>query len=167
MSNLYHVRFAVNSEPTSARFEFEENAKAFADKMSFTGTKATVYDEFADREENPVYVAEAQSLPNGLYLLADTPPTLHPLSVEDGSGDHNLLHETLGEMSNPIDVEAIHAASVLDVEGEAVVSIKGTEGVNVRIGVPEDKVDPLRHTVDETRYVYDPDAGEDDDHLVG
>lgn len=114
MADLYHVRFAVNSEPTSARFEFEENAKAFADRLSFTGITAKVTDEFADRGENPVYVAEPQSLPNGVYLIADTPPTAHALAVEDGSGDRGLLRECLQEQEAIIEMKCPYC----DGEGE-------------------------------------------------
>jgi len=33
----------------------------------------------------------------GVYLMADTPLTAHPLALADGSGDKNLLAETLAE----------------------------------------------------------------------
>jgi len=33
----------------------------------------------------------------GLYLMADTPLTTHPLALEDGSGDNNLLAEAIAE----------------------------------------------------------------------
>ena len=36
-------------------------------------------------------------MPNGLYLIADTPRKAHPLAVEDGSGDRALLREALEE----------------------------------------------------------------------
>lgn len=166
MADLYTVRFAVNSEPSDARFEFMENAKAFADRLAFAGTAATVTDEFADRDENPVYEAEPDPLPNGVYQIADTPPQAAPLAVEDGSGDHGILLEALAEQEVPVDVEAVQTASVLDVEGEAVVAIKGTEGVTVRIGVPEDMVEPFKHTVREAGFVYGDDA-EPDDALIG
>lgn len=42
--------------------------------------------------------------PRGLYLLADTPLTAHPLAVEDGSGDRNLLAEVLAEHGIDADV---------------------------------------------------------------
>lgn len=40
-------------------------------------------------ENEPVY--------NGLYLIADTPKTLHPLVTEKGTGDIQLLKECLVE----------------------------------------------------------------------
>ena len=166
MADLYTVRFAVNSEPSDARFEFEENATRFADRLAFAGIKASVYDEFTEREANPVYVAEPDPLPNGVYLIADTPPKAHPLATEAGDGDHGLLMECLAEHDVPVDVDDVNAASVLDVEGEAVVAIKGKNGVTVRVGVSEDMVEPFRHTVDEAAYVYGDDPGPDD-HLIG
>lgn len=33
----------------------------------------------------------------GLYLIADTPLTAHPLALEDGSGDKQLLAETIAD----------------------------------------------------------------------
>lgn len=33
----------------------------------------------------------------GIYLMADTPLTAHPLALEDGSGDKQLLAEAIGE----------------------------------------------------------------------
>lgn len=33
----------------------------------------------------------------GVYLMADTPLTAHPLALEDGSGDKGLLAEVLSE----------------------------------------------------------------------
>ena len=33
----------------------------------------------------------------GLYLMADTPLTAHPVAVEDGSGDKGLLAECIAE----------------------------------------------------------------------
>jgi len=35
--------------------------------------------------------------PNGLYLVADTPPTAYALDVEDGTGDTALLADVLDE----------------------------------------------------------------------
>jgi hypothetical protein len=99
MADLYNVVFAVDSEPTHARFEFESNAKRFAEALAFAGIGAKVVDGFADRgsDDKVVYQADARPLPNGLYLIADTPPTAHPLAVEDGSGDRELLREALAE----------------------------------------------------------------------
>ena len=165
MADLYTVRFAVNSEPTDARFEFEENARKFADRLAFAGIKATVCDEFTDRDENPVYVAEPDPLPNGVYLIADTPKTATPLAVEGGSGDRGLLREALAEHGVTVDVDDITAGSVLDVDGEAVVAIKGTNGVTARVGVPQGMVDPFRHTVAEAGYVYGDTPHTDD--LIG
>lgn len=38
-----------------------------------------------------------QGMQNGIYLVGDTPKTLHPLALEDGSGDGQLLEEALEE----------------------------------------------------------------------
>lgn len=38
-----------------------------------------------------------EGTPRGIYLVADTPTTLTPLAVEDGSGDHALLREAIEE----------------------------------------------------------------------
>lgn len=62
------------------------------------------------------------------------------------------------------DVGDIHAASVLDEGGEAVVVVKGTDG-SVRIHVPEDMVEPFRLTIDETGRVYVDEPT--DDTLIG
>lgn len=41
----------------------------------------------------------------GVYLMADTPLTAHPLALEDGSGDKNLLAEVLAEQLSDEDVD--------------------------------------------------------------
>jgi hypothetical protein len=122
---------------------------------------------FTDKSyAEPMYEADPEPMPNGVYLIADTPKTATPLATEAGDGDHGLLHEALVEHDVPVDVEGIQAASVLDVEGEAVVAIKGTDGVTVRVGVPEDMVEPFKHTVREAGFVYGDDP-EPDDALIG
>lgn len=108
---------------------------------------------------------DTESLPRGVYLLADTPTSATPLATEAGDGDRELLREALVEHDVTVDVGDVNAASVLDVDGEAVVAIKGTNGVTARVGVPEGMVDPFRHTVDEAAYVYD--DGPHDDALIG
>jgi len=50
-----------------------------------------------DPEEDGVVYITAGGLPNGIYLMADTPPTAHPLAVEGGEGDRALLREALSE----------------------------------------------------------------------
>ena len=101
MADLYTVMFKIGNEPSSARFEIEVHAKHFADRLAFGGIKAEIHDEF--NREGPLYTAEPESLPNGVYLIADTPPTATPLAVEDGSGDRNLLREALSEQGITID----------------------------------------------------------------
>lgn len=63
-----------------------------------------------------------------------------------------------------VDIGDLHAASVLEVDGEAVLAIKGTDGA-VRLHVPEDMVTPFQDTVDEVESFYS--NGETDDLLIG
>lgn len=170
MSDLYTVYFSVAGEPTDARFEFKETATAFADRLAFAGMSAAVVDEFADGEtweERTVYETDPEPLPNGLYLIADTPPQATPLAVEDGSGDRNLLNETLAEADVAPTIDGVHTASVIerDDDPRAEVAIKGRNGLAVRIGVPENTVDPFLDTVREAKYVYGDD--EPGDALIG
>ena len=43
----------------------------------------------------------------GVYLMADTPPTAHPLAIEDGSGDKQLLAETVAEQLTDAEVDTL------------------------------------------------------------
>lgn len=42
-------------------------------------------------------MSDDEPLHRGLYLLADTPATLHPVLTEDGAGDQGILTEMLAE----------------------------------------------------------------------
>lgn len=53
MARIFTVHFNFNGEGTKVRFEFEDNAKAFADRLAFAGIDATVTDE----DRNEVYEA--------------------------------------------------------------------------------------------------------------
>lgn len=109
---------------------------------------------------------EDEAVSRGVYLLADTPTSATPLATESGDGDHELLHEALVDHKVPVDVDEIRTSTVLDAEGEAVVAIKGKNGVMVRVGVPKDMVGPFVHTVEECRYVYDDEPHEPPHDLV-
>lgn len=43
----------------------------------------------------------------GVYLMADTPLTAHPLALEDGSGDKQLLAEAIGEQLDQDDLDTL------------------------------------------------------------
>lgn len=43
----------------------------------------------------------------GVYLMADTPLTAHPLAVEDGSGDKQLLAEVIAEELTDDEVDSL------------------------------------------------------------
>lgn len=60
-------------------------------------------------------------------------------------------------------VGRLHAATVLDRNGTAVLAIRGTRGT-LAVDVPEDMTDPLATTVAELQAVYD---GDTDGTLVG
>ena len=40
---------------------------------------------------------DTEATERGIYLVADSPTTLHPLAVEGGGGDKKLLAETIAE----------------------------------------------------------------------
>ena len=42
-------------------------------------------------------MVDAEPTERGIYLVADTPSTLHPLAVEGGGGDKKLLAEAITE----------------------------------------------------------------------
>jgi hypothetical protein len=42
-------------------------------------------------------MTDTEPTERGIYLAADTPLTLHPLAVEGGGGDKNLLAEAITE----------------------------------------------------------------------
>lgn len=59
----------------------------------------------------------------------------------------------------------LHAASIVEVDGRAILGIKGTDG-DVNVEIPADKAQALLETVGEVNYVY----GDDDppeDALIG
>jgi len=58
---------------------------------------AAVDEAKGDDEGDGVLYLSAGPLPNGIYLIADTPRTATPLAVEDGSGDEALLREAIDE----------------------------------------------------------------------
>lgn len=60
----------------------------------------------------------------------------------------------------------LHAASVLDDDGTAVLVIAGTDGT-ATIEVPEDMTRPFEDTAQELALVYDDEAREETDHLIG
>ena len=43
----------------------------------------------------------------GIYLAGDTPLTLHPLAVEGGGGDKNLLAEAITEQLDADETDAL------------------------------------------------------------
>lgn len=66
-------------------------------------------------------------------------------------------------MSDDGDLGEIHAATVFDNGGEAILVIRGTHGA-LSVAVPEDMTEPLADTVAELQRVYD---GDTDGTLVG
>lgn len=62
------------------------------------------------------------------------------------------------------DIGTLSVASSRYERGEAVLVLKGTDGVT-QIHVPEETIDPLRETVEELEYVYDPENAPGD-HLI-
>lgn len=63
-----------------------------------------------DTEDDAVVFCATEPLANGVYLIADTPRTAHPLAVEgvDGTeGDVDLLREVLAEDTDVVTVEAM------------------------------------------------------------
>lgn len=83
--------------------------------------------------------------------LQDLPPHLQP---DDG---------TMVTDGGSSDIGNLHAATVLEVDGQAVLAIKGTDG-SAQFAVPEGMVTPLEDTVDEVGRVY---TGETDGTLIG
>lgn len=67
--------------------------------------------------------------PNGVYLIADTPRTAMPLAVEDGSGDRDLLRETLSEIGAVED--AVGDVHVVTADRADVKTVTDTEGLAV------------------------------------
>ena len=78
---------------------------------------------------------------------------------EEAVADENLRTD-----GGTHDIGDVHAASVLEHDGQAVLAIEGTDGA-VRITVPESMVEPLQDTAHELGFVYD--AGEHDEALIG
>lgn len=52
---------------------------------------------------------ETEQMPmrRGVYLVADTPLSLHALAVEGGGGDKGLLAEAVGEMLSDDEVDEL------------------------------------------------------------
>lgn len=65
--------------------------------------------------------------PNGVYLIADNPRAAMPLAVEDGSGDRELLRETLSEMGAVED--AVGDVHVVTANRADVKTVTDTEGL--------------------------------------
>jgi hypothetical protein len=69
-------------------------------------------------------------------------------------------------MDDHVELDELHVASVADMGGTAVLTIKGTNGATARMDVPEDLVDGFEETVAELRMVYEGYEPDDPEVLI-
>ena len=61
---------------------------------------------------------DAEATERGIYLVADTPLTLHPLAVEGGGGDKQLLAEAITEQLDADETDELINALIRSRVGE-------------------------------------------------
>ena len=61
---------------------------------------------------------DTEATERGIYLVADTPTMLHPLAVEGGGGDKELLAEAITEYLDPVETDELINALIRSREGE-------------------------------------------------
>ena len=61
---------------------------------------------------------DTEAIERGVYLVADTPLTAHPLAVEGGGGDTKLLAEAIAEHLDADETDGLINALIRSREGD-------------------------------------------------
>lgn len=116
------------------------------------------YDEFDDRAQVASVDVTIGAHNEAVHMCASCAPD----HLKQHYPDYANVTVTDGGRA---DLGTVHAASVIEVDGDAVLAIKGTDG-SAAVEVPPDMVQPLVDTVGELAYVYG-DAPGDEEVLIG